>query len=568
MSSYMDLVDDEPATLYHKFVECLKAGENFCGDKLSGIITMAILKAIKALTEVKKTTFNKYKTTIKQGLQYDVGSSTISFVYHLKDCDELSRGLSDAFEPYKFKIKSNKEATSFKTLFRGPSFGSQKNWRKKEVDREVDNLFHSTETDESIFKFILNTLDSIETQTNTDRQKTVLTFILLMTFFNCCRNNDLMNVDPSTFKIVKNKFVGYLLQAEVKQTKTRKSRNIFFFPIRENRFDLFLALHDFFRTCQPTPKSRLSDQVSEQKWQLFRDSMVIDYNRFFRKFPASPIFAIKHGPKSHLGRHLMNSFLHKNELDSWANSLGNWSSSQNQRESGARLGYTHGGRDLPQPLFGFLAGYCVRNEEGHIVGLGLEKDINDLFDGIMDPLNEKEDTEICESYGEWAKIVSKDVLIFLKRYHSKNACRRYQNSTLYARTFLKTESVTLSGSKGSEEPSSPVRIPILSMGKASPSEGRKLRASEHANDDNEIEKIDSDSSQSEEIPIEMSDSEDETTASNISGIYLDMSKANSNVVYSPPSQTGRAAGAGRKRGVGGRRTVESKRRRVLAPINR
>ncbi|WP_369598717.1 hypothetical protein, partial [Enterococcus faecalis] len=78
------------------------------------------------------------------------------------------------------------------------------------------------------------------------KTKTLYQFLFLATFINCGRFSDIKNVDPKSFKLVQNKYLGVIIQCLVTETKTSVSRHIYFFSAR-GRIDPLVYLDEFLR---------------------------------------------------------------------------------------------------------------------------------------------------------------------------------------------------------------------------------------------------------------------------------------------------------------------------------
>ncbi|WP_406741431.1 hypothetical protein, partial [Bacillus cereus] len=61
--------------------------------------------------------------------------------------------------------------------------------------------------------------------------------------------------------------------------------------------------------CVLDPSGTGNSSSNKQEYQLLKDNLVRSYNKALKKNAPYSIFAIKNGPKSHIGRHLMTSFL-------------------------------------------------------------------------------------------------------------------------------------------------------------------------------------------------------------------------------------------------------------------
>lgn len=361
----------------------------------------------------KLSTYTKYRRYIARSLTYDSNTKTVYFEYHLKKTDDLELGLRQIIPPYKFVIHVHKKSVDWKKhlLSAHERKAGHKSIISNNIGLEISKI---AQTRESTWGFIGRTLDLIDARTTQTATRAAYSFLLQLTFMNCCSFNDLKNADPKTFEIIENKYLGRILRALVPETKTSIERFLYFFPSK-GRCDSLLALDSYLQCVGPIKKTQTTDEKAQYTHQLLRDSLIVSYDRFISKVSEENIFRISNGPKAHLGRHMMASYLGNYDMKIEATLYGNWAA---EREKGvsriADTRYMHTiTKTPPSYLFAFLSGFYEKTIEGDYV----------LADSHSNPL--EQDAELCmifdenmlrKRYAEIANVVPLDVLSFLFSY--------------------------------------------------------------------------------------------------------------------------------------------------------
>ncbi|QLQ78497.1 hypothetical protein HG537_0A07440 [Torulaspora globosa] len=232
-------------------------------------------------------------------------------------------------------------------------------------------------------------IESIDGHARKASTKAEYPLLFLATVFNCCRRGDVTNIDPSTFEIVDHEYLGKIVRCLVTDTKTGQPRHVDFYPVA-GRYDPIIALHCLLCETKPPKKSFTSSEETPQEYQLLRDALVGTYGRFLKATAPLPVFKIKHGPKSHFGRHLMASYLNKVNLGDCVTALGNWSDRDKKignstakkignstakkiGNSTARSKYVYRVAEIPSHLYAFLSGYfkLSQDREGKVLDCSL-----------------------------------------------------------------------------------------------------------------------------------------------------------------------------------------------------
>ena len=165
------------------------------------------------------------------------------------------------------------------------------------IDLEISKI---AQTRESTWGFIDKTLDLIDARTIHSTTRAAYSFLIQLTFMNCCAVNDLKNADPKSFEIIENEYLGRILRALVPETKTSIERFMYFFPSK-GRCDPLLALNSYLQYVGPIKKTQTTDEKAQYTHQILRDSLISSYDRFISKVLQSNIFRISNRPKAHLG---------------------------------------------------------------------------------------------------------------------------------------------------------------------------------------------------------------------------------------------------------------------------
>lgn len=417
MSDFVELTNILPLEQVAEIKAILDKGPPLPAKRLASLLTMVILtvnisKKRKG-SAIKLSTYTKYRRYIARSLTYDAPTKTVYFEYHLKKTDDLELGLEQTIPPYNFVIHVHKKPVDWQKhlLSVHERKAGQKSMISNNIGLEISKI---AQTRESTWGFIERTLDLIDTCTIQPSTRAGYSFLLQLTFMNCCRVNDLQNADPKTFEIIENEYLGRILRALVPETKTSIERFLYFFPTK-GRCDPLLALDSYFQCVGPIKKTQTTDEKSQYTNQLLRDTLIVSYDRFISKASEENIFRIPNGPKAHLGRHLMASYLGNYDLKSEATLYGNWATGREEGVSRmADTRYMHTIKKTPPSyLFAFLSGFYEKTAGNNYV----------LADPHSNPLKQDAELRMISDenmlrarYAENADVVPLDVLSFLFSY--------------------------------------------------------------------------------------------------------------------------------------------------------
>ncbi|MCB7068246.1 hypothetical protein LI031_30890, partial [Enterocloster citroniae] len=302
-----------------------------------------------------------YNTIISNSLSFDIVNKSLQFKYKTQKATILEASLKKLIPAWEFTIipyygqKHQSDITdivsSLQLQFESSEEADKGNSHSKKMLKAL------LSEGESIWEITEKILNSFEYTSRFTKTKTLYQFLFLATFINCGRFSDIKNVDPKSFKLVQNKYLGVIIQCLVTETKTSVSRHIYFFSAR-GRIDPLVYLDEFLRNSEPVLKrvNRTGNSSSnKQEYQLLKDNLVRSYNKALKKNAPYSIFAIKNGPKSHIGRHLMTSFLSMKGLTELTNVVGNWS--DKRASAVARTTYTHQITAIPDHYFALVSRY-------------------------------------------------------------------------------------------------------------------------------------------------------------------------------------------------------------------
>ncbi|QLL34633.1 hypothetical protein HG536_0G04960 [Torulaspora globosa] len=446
MSEFREYVRLKPQELKDQILGLLEGDLDDAKCKRFGaLMTMVLLKYTtlkrrKRNGEIKLHTFERYKRIVASSvvIKSREPETVVAFNYFTGGQPELEGEVNDYFSKVKFQINSAKKS-SMKDVFER----SDMVW---DDPKTLKAAGEATSIDES-FKNLLSTVSSlrddilkpvmlrIPSYTRTPATRAEFPLMFLATVFNCCRQSDLTNADPSTFAVVEHEYLGQYVQCLVTETKTRTARFIDFYPVA-GEYDPIVALDRLLRDTEPQKKVFTSSFTTSQEYQLLRSNLVGTYDKFLTKTCPFPIFQIKHGPKSHFGRHLMASYLSKCSLGQYVTPLGNWSDRDDtigsfiakyghrRRElpsylyATAKRKYGHRRRELPSYLYAFLSGYyeLIKVESNN----GKEDYSCRLVHPDFKPIVVKQSGDCeglsIECYREWKQIIDSDVLSFILKY--------------------------------------------------------------------------------------------------------------------------------------------------------
>nr|ADC44104.1 nls/FLPe fusion protein [Lentivirus shuttle vector pLV.FLPe.PurR]ADC44107.1 nls/FLPe fusion protein [Lentivirus shuttle vector pLV.FLPe]ANW61888.1 FLPo [Cloning vector DBH-FLPo]ANW61891.1 FLPo [Cloning vector DBH-p2a-FLPo]QNJ45080.1 FLPe [Cloning vector pGPS-LaPi-Flpe-Amp]QNJ45084.1 FLPe [Cloning vector pGPS-Flpe]QNJ45095.1 FlpE [Cloning vector pGPS-ArPi-Flpe-Amp] len=418
MSQFDILCKTPPKVLVRQFVERFErpSGEKIasCAAELTYLCWMITHNG----TAIKRATFMSYNTIISNSLSFDIVNKSLQFKYKTQKATILEASLKKLIPAWEFTIipyngqKHQSDITdivsSLQLQFESSEEADKGNSHSKKMLKAL------LSEGESIWEITEKILNSFEYTSRFTKTKTLYQFLFLATFINCGRFSDIKNVDPKSFKLVQNKYLGVIIQCLVTETKTSVSRHIYFFSAR-GRIDPLVYLDEFLRNSEPVLKrvNRTGNSSSnKQEYQLLKDNLVRSYNKALKKNAPYPIFAIKNGPKSHIGRHLMTSFLSMKGLTELTNVVGNWS--DKRASAVARTTYTHQITAIPDHYFALVSRYYAYDP--------ISKEMIALKDET-NPIEEWQHIEQLKGsaegsirYPAWNGIISQEVLDYLSSY--------------------------------------------------------------------------------------------------------------------------------------------------------
>ncbi|CDH15470.1 probable Recombinase Flp protein [Zygosaccharomyces bailii ISA1307] len=404
MSDFVELTKILPLEQVAEMRAILDKGPPLPSPRLASLLTIIILTVDISRkrngSAVKLSTYKKYRRYIAKSLTYDSNTKTVYFEYHLKKSDDLELGLEQIIPPYRFVIHMHKKPVDWQK--RLLSVHDRKAGHKSIISNNIGlEISKIAQTKESTWGFIDRTLDLIDACTIHAATRAAYSFLLQLTFMNCC-------------SIIDNKYLGRTLRALVPETKTSIERFLYFFPSK-GKCDPLLALDSYLQCVGPINKTQTTDEKAHYTHQLLRDTLLISYDRFISKVSEENIFRIPNGPKAHLGRHMMASYLGNYGLKREATLYCNWAT---EREEGvsrmADTRYMHTiKKSPPSYLFAFLSGYYEKTTDSDYV----------LTDPHSNPLEQDaeqrmifDENMLRQRYAENANVVQLGVLSFLFSY--------------------------------------------------------------------------------------------------------------------------------------------------------
>nr|ACY30628.1 evolved site-specific tyrosine recombinase [Torulaspora delbrueckii] len=421
MSEFRKLLETNIEVTKQKILEILCSGSlPQHKDQFGAYMAMTILKynalngrSMEEAREIKINTFKKYRSLIANTVTFRADDNVVSFKYHMGRMQDLNEQLSAYFKGINFDIQSVRK-TSMDTVFSGKEIKIVKRSTKLEGSKLINEAFSKLVTLNMRLghDIVVPVMKSITDYTKSASTNAEYSFMFLLTVYNCCRQSDLKNLDPETFEIIHNTFLGRMIRALVTDTKTRKARFIYFYPVA-GPHDPILALHYLLCETKPKMKSLTSNIESDQQYQLLRENLVTQYDRFLAKRRPLGLFGITHGPKSHFGRHLMTTYLSTHNLGELVTPFGNWCATDDLISSKtARSNYGHRTQEIPDHLFGFLSDF-YRLEDGKYV----------LVDQQRDPKMADRQLECSTTYetpyGSWQELIKAEVLSFVWYYSQR-----------------------------------------------------------------------------------------------------------------------------------------------------
>lgn len=354
-------------------------------------------------------------------MTFDSETKIVSFKHYTGGLEELLEQLNEFFQPIKFSVKSIRAvslraALERKARWKVPT-GHVKHEGKTGVTECFKDLMRNvTSLPRDILEPVIQKIDGYTRKAST---RVEFPLLFLATVFNCCRQSDVTNIDPSTFEIVEHEYLGKIVRCLVTETKTRQARHVDFYPVA-GRYDPITALHCLLCETKPPKKPFTTSKETSQEYQLLRSALVGTYDRFLAKTTPFPVFEIKNGPKSHFGRHLMASYLSKCNLGQCVTALGNWSDPDKTiGNSTARSKYVYRVSENPSYLCAFLSGYfrLSQDREGNVL------DCSVIDEACVPPVvtlgaaETDAETDLEKIYHDWAGIIHPDVLAFIRRYN-------------------------------------------------------------------------------------------------------------------------------------------------------
>ena len=393
--------------------EQLELGVRYSRDILVSHLTMLILRGLQ--NEVKLNTYRAHRSMINTSLEYNVGKKKVTFRHNKKTKEDVERELRRTFKPYKLRIRCEKKD---KSPMRARWAASDRD--EGPLDEHLrDEVKKLAANHEMLWNFMGDTMKVIETYTTKKENSIEYRLMALLTFLSCGRSSDLINLDPKTFRIHQNKFLGYMIQASVTETKTREPRRISFFPLNWQH-DPIVLLHEVFKGLKPIDKSVSSSRLKGQTHQFLRNSLRDSFSFFIKKRRPHGIYGLQNGAKSHLGRHLMASYMTQRGFRDLVGDYGNWStpSSDLQKQSKvANKCYIHVERSIPDYLYGFLSSFYEKLEGNRYELLHEENDPKEMTEKAMKMTERVRESNLRECYPDWFGIVPTEVLAFVYCYH-------------------------------------------------------------------------------------------------------------------------------------------------------
>lgn len=248
MPQFDILCKTPPKVLVRQFVERFErpSGEKIalCAAELTYLCWMITHNG----TAIKRATFMSYNTIISNSLSFDIVNKSLQFKYKTQKATILEASLKKLIPAWEFTIipyygqKHQSDITdivsSLQLQFESSEEADKGNSHSKKMLKAL------LSEGESIWEITEKILNSFEYTSRFTKTKTLYQFLFLATFINCGRFSDIKNVDPKSFKLVQNKYLGVIIQCLVTETKTSVSRHIYFFSAR-GRIDPLVYLDEF-----------------------------------------------------------------------------------------------------------------------------------------------------------------------------------------------------------------------------------------------------------------------------------------------------------------------------------
>lgn len=427
MSDFSRLLPLKVEDLKETIQEQLDLGARHSRDVLVSHLTMLILRGLQ--NEMKLNTYRAHRTMINTSLEYNIKKKKITFRHNKKTKIDVERELKRTFKPYKLRIRCEKKDKS-PTRARWAASDRDEGPLDEHLRDEVKKL---AANHEMLWNFMADTMKAIEDYTTKKQNCIEYKLMALMTFLSCGRSSDLINLNPRTFRIQQNRFLGYMIQASVTETKTREPRRISFFPLNW-KYDPIVILHDVFRGLEPIDKNISSNRLKGQTHQFLRTTLRDCFSAFVKKRRPHEIYGLQNGAKSHLGRHLMASYMTQRGLRDLVADYGNWStpSSELQKQSKvANKCYIHVERNIPDYLYGFLSSFYQKLEGNRYELIDPGKNPREMTERAFKMAERVRESDLQECYPDWFGVVATEVLAFVYCYHIVwKAKKRGQNGSI------------------------------------------------------------------------------------------------------------------------------------------
>nr|P13783.1 RecName: Full=Recombinase Flp protein [Kluyveromyces lactis]CAA27591.1 unnamed protein product [Kluyveromyces lactis] len=404
-------------------------------NKLASLFSILTMQSLSIRREMKINTYRSYKSAIGKSLSFDKDDKIIKFTVRLRKTESLQKDIESALPSYKVVVSpfKNQEVSLF------DRYEETHKYDASMVGLQFTNIL-SKEKD--IWKIVSRIACFFDQSCVTTTKRAEYRLLLLGAVGNCCRYSDLKNLDPRTFEIYNNSFLGPIVRATVTETKSRTERYVNFYPVNGD-CDLLISLYDYLRVCSPIEKTVSSNRPTNQTHQFLPESLARTFSRFLTQHVDEPVFKIWNGPKSHFGRHLMATFLSRSEKGKYVSSLGNWAGDREIQSAVARSHYSHGSVTVDDRVFAFISGFYKEAPLG--------SEIYVLKDPSNKPLSREELLEeegnslgspplsppssprlVAQSFSahpslqlfeQWHGIISDEVLQFIAEYRRKHELR-------------------------------------------------------------------------------------------------------------------------------------------------
>ncbi|CCH59117.1 hypothetical protein TBLA_0B02750 [Henningerozyma blattae CBS 6284] len=425
--------------IYEELFQELFGKDKVIIDKriFGSLLSYYILHTFPKIKRVTYGTYRKNKAITINSLEIDYSRHKIQFKYRISGnrLIQLQTFLNEQsfFKPWKFRILSDgrKEENLF-IIDKNPLKNhNEPNTNSKHIRNSETNL----KFNQNVLEYLNKNGDPWDIYSqcfamfeNHSREMSCIRYKLIsvLTFTNACRISDLIRLDPSSFHLKKNKYLGTIVCGHTFNTLNNIPRTVQFIPAYTRGCDMLQLLEEYLKINKNGPFEYVPMQNNKspiqttndvnQKYQFFKEGVGAAYTKLMSVHPAHHLFKLKNAPKTDLGIYLMINYLNKIGLQNEGHRLGNWTkvcpidgSELKKRNFTTTLTPCHSVRDSTRAI---ISGYYqiskyTNNNKKRMVRVHTLPE---------EPTSFTYSDNLQLHYGHWAKIVPHDVLAFLLEY--------------------------------------------------------------------------------------------------------------------------------------------------------